>query len=368
MDFYILKEELVKSLNQTLGIVEKRHSKAILSNVLIEVDESSLKFTATDLESEISTTSTISNFKSGGKTTAPARKLNDICRLLPDLTEIHFYLDGYNLKIETSSGKYNLSTLPSEDFPVFETEDTDTHINISSENLKTLISKTAFAIGTRDWRHYLNGLFIAIDDKNITAVASDGSRLALASASLNEATIKTTSGIVPKKSINEIGRLVSDYSDNVVMKISESSVMVEIGGTKFVSKLIEGIYPKYQNLIPSGESSSVEINKKLFSDSLSRVSVLSDEKGTKWVKITSKDNLLHISTNNNKKKEEGEESIDCSHSGKDVEIAFNVIYIQEILSTLDCEQVQVNFFGSDACIISDPENSNLKYVALALLI
>ena len=106
MDFYITKEEVVKSLNYTLGVVEKRQTLPILSNVLLEVDESSLKLTATDLESEISTTSTISNFKSGGKTTAPARKLSDLCRLLPDLSEIHLFLDGDNLKIESGSGKY----------------------------------------------------------------------------------------------------------------------------------------------------------------------------------------------------------------------------------------------------------------------
>ena len=187
MDFYITKEEVVKSLNQTLGVVEKRQTLPILSNVLFEVDESSLKLTATDLESEISTTSTISNFKSGGKITAPARKLSDLCRLLPDMTEIHFFLDGDNLRIETESGKYNLSTLPSEDFPVFEIEETQSQINISSQNLKTLISKTAFAMGNQDWRHYLNGLFLLIDDKSITTVATDAHRLALAHSSLNEA-------------------------------------------------------------------------------------------------------------------------------------------------------------------------------------
>ena len=149
MDFYISKEEVVKSLNLTLGVVEKRQTLPILSNVLFEVDESSLKLTATDLESEISTTSTISNYKSGGKTTAPARKLSDLCRLLPDMTEIHFFLDGENLKIETESGKYNLSTLPSEDFPVFEIEETQSQINISSQNLKTLISKQLLPWVTR---------------------------------------------------------------------------------------------------------------------------------------------------------------------------------------------------------------------------
>ncbi len=367
MDFYILKEEIVKSLNHVLGVVEKRQTLPIISNVLIEVDESSLKLTATDLESEISTTSTISNFKSGGKTTAPARKLSDLCRLLPDLAEIHFFLDGDNLKIETNSGKYNLSTLPSDDFPVFDTEDSQSQVNISSENLKTLISKTAFAMGNQDWRHYLNGLFLYIDDKNITSVATDAHRLALATTSLNEAALETTSGIVPRKSINEIGRLVGENSDNVVIKIAQNSIKVEVGGTKFVSKLIEGKFPDYQQVIPSGESSLLEINKKLFSDSLSRVSVLSSEK-YKGVRIVTKGNSLHISANN-PEKEQGEENIDCKYSGEDVDIAFNVSYLQEILSTLDCEQVDVNFFGSDkSCLIIDPNNSSLKYVVMPLLI
>ena len=170
MDFHISKEEIVKSLNLTLGVVEKRQTLPILSNVLFEVDESSLKLTATDLESEISTTSTISNYKSGGKTTAPARKLSDLCRLLPDMAEIHFFIDGDNLKIESGSGKYNLSTLPSEDFPIFETEEIQSQVNISSKNLKELISKTSFAMGNQDWRHYLNGLFFLIDDKNLSLI------------------------------------------------------------------------------------------------------------------------------------------------------------------------------------------------------
>ena len=131
MDFSISKEDIVKALNFTLGVVEKRQTLPILSNVLIDVDQSSLKLSATDLESEVSTTCVLSNFKSGGQTTAPARKLSDLCRLLPDASEIHFYLDGNDLKIESGSGKYNLTTLPSEDFPTFEIEDSLSEINIS---------------------------------------------------------------------------------------------------------------------------------------------------------------------------------------------------------------------------------------------
>ena len=147
MDFYITKEEVVKALNTTLGVVEKRQTLPILANVLFDVDETKLKLTATDLESEISTISTISNFKSGGRVTAPAKKLSELCRLFSDLAEIHFYLDGDNLKIETSSGKYNLATLPSEDFPVFDQKQESLH----SEELLDCIFQKKFQF--LDYRH-----------------------------------------------------------------------------------------------------------------------------------------------------------------------------------------------------------------------
>ena len=367
MDFYITKEEVVKSLNQTLGVVEKRQTLPILSNVLFEVDESSLKLTATDLESEISTTSTVSNFKSGGKTTAPARKLSDLCRLMPDLVEIHFFLDGDNLKIETESGKYNLSTLPSEDFPVFEIEDTQSQINISSQNLKNLITKTSFAMGNQDWRHYLNGLYMMIDDKVITTVATDAHRLAMATSSLNEASSESTSGIVPRKSINEIGKLVGDESENVVIQLGQTSIAANVSGTTFVSKLIEGKFPDYEQVIPSGESSLLVVDRKNFSESLSRVSVLSSEK-YKGVRIITKKNSLNISANN-PEKEQGEENLPCEYQGEEIDIAFNVNYLQEILSTIDSEKIEINFFGSEkSCLITDPNSENLKYVVMPLLI
>ena len=367
MDFYITKEEVVKSINLTLGVVEKRQTLPILSNVLFEVDESSLKLTATDLESEISTTSTISNFKSGGKITAPARKLSDLCRLMPDLAEIHFYLDGDNLKIETESGKYNLSTLPSEDFPVFETEDAQSQINISSQNLKNLITKTSFAMGNQDWRHYLNGLYMMIDDKVITTVATDAHRLAMATSSLNEASSESTSGIVPRKSINEIGKLVGDESENVVIQLGQTSIAANVSGTTFVSKLIEGKFPDYEQVIPSGESSLLVVDRKNFSESLSRVSVLSSEK-YKGVRIITKKDSLNISANN-PEKEQGEENLKCEYQGEEIDIAFNVNYLQEILSTIDSETIEINFFGSEkSCLITDPNSENLKYVVMPLLI
>ena len=367
MDFYIKKEEIVKSLNATLGVVEKRQTLPILSNVLFEVDESTLKLTATDLESEISTISTISNFKSGGRTTAPAKKLSELCRLFKDDSEIHFYLDGDNLKIETDSGKYNLSTLPSDDFPIFEKEEGGNVVNISAQNLKAIITKTSFAMGNQDWRDYLNGLYLSVEDTLITSVATDAHRLALANAALNEGISENITGIVPRKSINEIGKIVSEYSENILLQLSANSINVSVSGTSFASKLIEGKFPDYEQVIPSGESSTLTIDKKTLSESLSRVSVLSSEKFRGVRIVTSKDSI-NISANN-PEKEQAEESITCSYSGEDIDIAFNVNYIQEILSSIDSENVEIHFFGSDkSCVITNPGSDSFKYVVMPLLI
>ena len=362
MDFYISKEEVVKSLNKTIGVVEKRHTKPILSNVLIEVDESSLKLTASDLNSEISTKSTISNFKSGGKTTAPARKLYDLCRLLPDLTEIHIFLDGYNLKIETESGKYNIPTMPSEDFPVFDLEEVKSQINISSKNLKTIISNTSFAMDTTNWKDFLNGVYLSVDDKTITAVASTSHTMAVDSATLNEAVSENIDGIVPKKAIIAIGKLVGEESENVVIKLGSTSISINISGTTFVSNLIARKFPDYEKSIPFGESSTLVVDRKMFSESLSRVSVLCGE-DYKGIKFLTKENSLIISAIN----QEGEENLVCEYKGEEIEIGFNVYYIQQILSTINSDKVVIDFFGSQSCIITDPNSNDLKYVVMAFI-
>jgi DNA polymerase-3 subunit beta len=367
MDFYITKEEIVSSLNTTLGVVEKRQTLPILANVLFEVDESTLRLTATDLESEISTISTISNFKSGGRTTVPAKKLSELCRLFKDNSEIHLYLDGNNLKIETDSGKYNLSTLPSEDFPVLKKEEGGNVVNISAPNLKTIISKTSFSMGNNQgWKDFLNGLYISIEDTLITSVATDTHRLAVAKTSLNEGVLDNITGIVPRKAINEIGKIVSESDENVLLNLSENSINVCVSGTNFTSKLIEGRFPDYKQVIPSGESSTLSINKKDLSESLSRVSILSIEK-FRGVRLKTSENQINISANN-RAKEQAEETIDCSYTGESIDIGFNVNYIQEILSSIDGETVEVHFFGSDnSCLITKPGSDDFKYVVMPLL-
>ncbi|MDA7729907.1 DNA polymerase III subunit beta [Gammaproteobacteria bacterium] len=367
MDFYITKEEVVKALNTTLGVVEKRQTLPILANVLFNVDETKLKLTATDLESEISTISTISNFKSGGRVTAPAKKLSELCRLFSDLAEIHFYLDGDNLKIETSSGKYNLATLPSEDFPVFDQEEMGAPVSIKPQSLKSIINKTSFAMGNQDWRHYLNGLFLTIDNTSITSVATDAHRLALSTQNINESIESTITGIIPRKSINEIAKLLNDESENITLNLGPSSVNISASGTTFASKLIEGKFPDYEQVIPSGESSTLIVDKKSLSESLSRVSVLSSEK-YRGIRLVVESGSINISANN-PEQEQGEEKLSCDYSGEKIDIAFNVNYLQEILSSIDESNAEIHFFGSDkSCLITCPGTDSYKYVVMPLLI
>ena len=367
MDFYITKEEVVKALNTTLGVVEKRQTLPILANVLFDVDETKLKLTATDLESEISTISTISNFKSGGRVTAPAKKLSELCRLFSDLAEIHFYLDGENLKIETSTGKYNLATLPSEDFPVFESEELSNPISIKPQNLKSIINKTSFAMGNQDWRHYLNGLYLSLDNTTITSVATDAHRLALSTQNINESLSDSINGIVPRKSINEIAKLLNEDSENITLNLGPNSINISVAGTTFSSKLIEGKFPDYEQVIPSGESSTLVVDKKNLAESLSRVSVLSSEK-YRGVRLVVSDGLINISANN-PEQEQGEEQLSCNYSGEKIDIAFNVNYLQEILSSIDESNAEIHFFGSDkSCLITCPGTDDYKYVVMPLLI
>tara|TARA_B110000090_G_C13376460_1_gene444106 strand:- start:1049 stop:2152 length:1104 start_codon:yes stop_codon:yes gene_type:complete len=367
MDFYIQKQDIVKALSSTLGVVEKRQTLPILSNVLIEVDENSLQLTATDLESQISTSSNISNFTSGGKTTAPAKKLSELCRLLPDNAEVHITLDGDKLVIESGTGKYNLKTLPSDGFPIFEEEGEGESIKIDSMKLKTLIGKTSFAMGNQDWRHYLNGLYITVEESNILAVASDAHRLAIASTELDASSANSMSGIIPRKSINEIAKLVGEVEGTVEISLSNSSIKTSTPNAAFISKLIEGKFPNYEQVIPSGHSSTLKVSTKQFSEALSRVSVLSSDKYRGIRMVTSEDGVML--TANNPEQEEGEEFFQTKYEGEALDIAFNVNYFQEILSTLDDDECEIHFFGADkSCLITPPNSEHLKYIVMPLLI
>ena len=220
-------------------------------------------------------------------------------------------------------------------------------------------------MGNQDWRHYLNGLYLSINNGEITAVTTDAHRLAVASIDTNSQ--HSFSGIIPRKSINEMGKFLADGDGDAELKINDSSLELMVGNIIFKSKLIDGKFPDYQQVIPSGESSVLEINVKDFSDTLSRVSVLSSEK-YKGIRLITSSDGVRISANN-PEQEEAEEFFPTSYSGDDLDIAFNVTYLQEIMSHMQTATCHINFFGSDkSCLLTPPGSDSPKYVVMPLLI
>tara|TARA_B100000989_G_scaffold81864_1_gene58512 strand:- start:987 stop:2084 length:1098 start_codon:yes stop_codon:yes gene_type:complete len=365
MEITLKKEDIVSALNITLGVVEKRQTLPILANVLFQVDENSFKLTATDLESEVTTSGSLSSIEASGKLTTSAKKLNELCRLIPDGEEINFSLISDKLNIKTKNGKYSLSTLPSADFPIFDIDSGDMPLIIPAKDLLGLIKNTSFAMGNQDWRHYLNGLYISISDGQITAVSTDAHRLAVANIPIHSD--HSFSGIIPRKSINEMAKFLSDQSGDAELKINEASLELMVGNLIFKSKLIDGQFPDYQKVIPSGESSLLEINVKDFSETLSRVSVLSSEK-YKGIRLITSSDGVRISANN-PEQEEAEEFFPASYKGDDLDIAFNVTYLQEIMSHMQTDICHINFFGSEkSCLLTPPNADSPKYVVMPLLI
>ena len=365
MEITLKKEDIVSALNITQGVVEKRQTLPILANVLFQVDENSFKLTATDLESEVTTSGSLSSSEASGKLTTSAKKLNELCRLIPDGEEINFSLISDKLNIKTKYGKYSLSTLPSADFPVFDIDSGDMPLIIPAKDLLGLIKKTSFAMGNQDWRHYLNGLYISISDGQITAVSTDAHRLAVANIPIHSD--HSFSGIIPRKSINEMAKFLSDQSGDAELKINDASLELMVGNLIFKSKLIDGQFPDYQKVIPSGESSLLEINVKDFSETLSRVSVLSSEK-YKGIRLITSSDGVRISANN-PEQEEAEEFFPASYKGDDLDIAFNVTYLQEIMSHMQTDICHINFFGSEkSCLLTPPNADSPKYVVMPLLI
>lgn len=357
MEITVKKEDIVSALNTTLGVVEKKHTIPILANVLFEVEENILHLTATDLTSEVTTNCPLVNVTTKGKTTISARKLNDLCRLIPDGEEINIAMSGEKINIKTINGKYSLSTLPSEDFPIFSSEDENTFLSIPSQDLRDLILSTSFAIDVSGWKDWLMGLFITANDGELIAVASDAIRLATAKKTI-EANY-SFSGVVPRKSVNEISRFLSDHSGNVDFAINDSTVLLSTENLMFKSKLISGGHnlDYFQRVIPSGDGSVLECNTKELLEALNRISVLANDNLYNEVHLHASSEGMKLYANT-KLSELAEESAKSSLSGDGFKLVINGSVLKEAITHIKTDTCHINFFGLDKVILISPPNTD----------
>jgi len=350
MQFEISREALIKPLQLVTGVVERRQTLPVLSNVLLALDKKMLSLTGTDLEVELTGSVEVDSAGSDGEITVPARKLMDICKSLPDSASLKFDLADDKLKIQSGRSRFSLSTLPATDFPGVDESSGTLEFAAAKSLLKTMLQNTSFAMAQQDVRYYLNGMLVEVSADYLRVVATDGHRLAMQTESIKSGVSDTSGVIVPRKGVLELGRLLSDGDDeDINVVIGTNHIRVTMSNFTFTSKLVDGKFPDCNRVLPKGGDKNVIAGREQLRDSLNRTAILSNEKFRGIRLILSDDELKIIA--NNPEQEEAEETVPVEYKGDSLEIGFNVIYLVDVLNVLDSENVQL--------IVSDPNSSAL---------
>jgi DNA polymerase III subunit beta len=364
MNIVINREDLLHPLQQVIGAVERKQTLPILGNVLFQTNKGNLSLTATDLEIELITHLDIP-VTEDILTTLPARKLLDICKALPDKSDIKFNIEDNQVTLTSARSRFILSSLPGKDFPATEDIEPQITFDIPQKNLKLLIDKTAFAMAQQDVRYYLNGLLMELSKDFLRLVATDGHRLALSEYESENNISVDKQIIIPRKGILELARLLSNTDEIAEVNISNNHIRVETKQFTFTSKLIDGKFPDYNRVIPLDGNKTLTVDRELLKQSLHRISILSNEK-YRGIRLTLGENNLSIQANN-PDREEAEEEITVDFNEATLEIGFNVTYLLDVLSVLDSEKVLIKLKDSNSsCVITTPDSEQFRYVVMPM--
>jgi DNA polymerase-3 subunit beta len=364
MQFTINREQLLTPLQQIVSVIEKRQTMPILANLLLQVDRDNITLTGTDLEVQI-VVRVANETINQGSITVPARKLLDICRLLPAQAVIKMEQQGDKIKVTSGGGRYTLSTLPAENYPDFVETPMDCQFSLRTGQLKKALNKTLFAMGNQDVRYYLNGLLLQLSNNSLKLVASDGHRLALYEDSIETSTGQEMRVIVPRKGIVELNRLLDDSDELLTVQLSNNNIRIFNCALTFSAKLIDAKYPDFSKVLQQTFLDPIRIEKQGFKDALTRVAILSNEK-FRGITLDIKDNRVQISTHN-PEHEEAEEDLPIEFSGDPMNIAFNVQYLLDAVGNLDAEQAMLTVAGNcSCCFVEEPEASNYRFVVMPM--
>jgi DNA polymerase-3 subunit beta len=368
------RDALLKPLQTVTGIVERRHTLPILSNVLISKNLQTVSFCSTDIEMQIRTSSEMASGDEPLSTTVAARKLLDILRALPEQPEITVSYTNKKLSLAQGKAKFSLQTLPAEDFPtVVSADQYPASITLPQRTLKQLLHLVHFAMAQQDIRYYLNGLLLVIDQSSLKAVATDGHRLAYSAVTQDnkEVEIKINGErqevIIPRKAIIECQRLLDDSDSLVTIELASNQARFRFGQVELLSKLIEGKFPDYQRVIPAQHQKIVPISRELFLGALQRAAILTTDK-FKGVRLTLSAGSLKISSTN-AEQEEASDDIEVAYQGESVDIGFNVQYLIDVLSNLKADTIHIALQDPNAsALITSESDPEFKYVVMPMRI
>lgn len=363
----ISKEEFLKPLQSVAGIVERRHTLPILSNVLIQIDDEGLSFVATDLEIQITANSPSSNCNVCTSITVSAKKLQDIVRALPDNAEISFDRKDSRLQLKAGKSSFNLQTLPAEDFPKLALSDEAvSEISLPQSTLRHLFNQVQYAMAQQDIRYYLNGLLLVLEPGMIKVVATDGHRLSL--ASMETPSIQhTAEAILPRKTVIELIKLLTEVDDEVKVSLGKNLVTFAFGSINLVSKVIEGKFPDYNKVVPINYQNHVVLDRITLLKAMQRASILSNEK-FRGVRLVLTQNSMRVICNNTEQ-EEAEEELEINYTSEPLDIGFNVTYLLDVLNNIENSEVDCSFGDANSsCLITVPGEERFKYVVMPMRI
>ena len=360
------RENLLEPLQQIASVVERRQTLPILANILINAGKGSLQMTATDLEVELKTQA-VAECEGETDFTVPARKLLDITKALPEAAKITIDVEGDKVKLQSGRSRFSLGVLPAQDYPVIEPIPSNSALTIKESLLKRLIEKTQFAMAQQDVRYYLNGMLLEISKGDIRTVATDGHRLALSQSEGAVSKDIDIQVIMPRKAVIELGRLLKDQDEEVKIELSNSYIKVLLSNAVFTSKLIDGRFPEYQRVMPSGSDKEVEAEKTLLRQSLTRASILSNEK-YRGIRFTLQKDVLQLQAHN-PEQEEAEEEVEIDYQGEEIKIGFNVGYLLDAISAIEEDSVIIELKDSNSsALMYGKGNSESRYVIMPMRI
>ena len=365
--FKATQGKVISVLQSVAGIVERRHTMPILANVLLRKTGSSLQFTTSDVEIQIRTTAELGGDSDSFSTTIGARKLIDILKTMPADQTVSLESDQSKVILKGGKSKFTLQTMRAEDFPlVQEAAHFGPVFGVPQKVLKSLLNQVAFAMAVHDIRYYLNGILFIAEGSQLSLVATDGHRLAFASATL-DVEVPKQEVILPRKTVIELQRLLSDADGIIQMQFANTQAKFSFDGIEFISKLVEGKFPDYNRVIPKNHKNVITLGRNALLSTLQRAAILTSDK-FKGVRLNIDPGTLRVASTN-AEQEEAVDELDIDYSGNSLEIGFNVTYLIDVLTNMTQEMVTLELSdGNSSALFTIPDNPGFKYVVMPMRI
>jgi DNA polymerase-3 subunit beta len=361
------QDKVLSVLQSVAGIVERRHTLPILANVLLRKSGTSIQLTTSDLEIQIRTTAELGGDTGNFTTTIGARKLIDILRTMPGDQTVSLESSQSKIILKGGKSKFTLQTMQAEDFPlVQESANFGPAFSVPQKTLKDLLGQVAFAMAVHDIRYYLNGILFVAEGQQLSLVATDGHRLAFASATL-DVEVPKQEVILPRKTVIELQRLLSDADGAIEMQFANNQAKFSFDGMEFVTKLVEGKFPDYNRVIPKNHKHKITLGRTALLSTLQRTAILTSDK-FKGVRLNIDPGSLRVASNN-AEQEEAVDELDIDYGGDNIEIGFNVTYLIDALTNMSQDMVSIELSdGNSSALFTIPDNATFKYVVMPMRI